>query len=189
MKYVQKIVGESVYLSPVHTDDAETYIRWLNDFRVTDGLGQSTTTLSLREEHEWLERAQSSNGNHDFAIVRLSDDKLLGNGSLFNLRAPSMHAETGLFIGEAENRGKGYGTQALRLLVSYGFFYLNLHNIMLKVFSFNEAAIGMYQKIGFREIGRRRQSYFLNGKRYDDVMMDILREEFPINYIKNAQER
>jgi RimJ/RimL family protein N-acetyltransferase len=168
-------------------DDAETYVRWLNDFQVTDGIGGSTRTMSVKAEREWIESAQSASAQeHQFAIIRLSDDKLLGNCGIFGIHTPSMNAEVGLFIGEGENRGRGYGAQAMRMLLSYGFFYLNLENIMLKAFSFNEPAIRMYEKVGFREIGRRRRSYYLNGKRYDDVFMDILREEFPVNYIRNT---
>ena len=56
---------------------------------------------------------------------------------------------------------------------------------MLGVMSFNERAIACYKKVGFKEIGRRRQSYYLNGKYYDSVYMDILKEEFKKECIKN----
>jgi Acetyltransferases, including N-acetylases of ribosomal proteins len=125
-------------------------------------------------------------GSYQFAIVRKSDDKLLGNCSLHNIHTISRNSEIGLFIGEDENRRRGYGTQVMELLLSYGFFYLNLNNIMLKVFSFNEHAIHVYKKVGFKEFGRRRQNYYLNGQHYDDVFMDILKEEFPVNHIQNA---
>lgn len=186
MKYYQKLVGKQVYLSPIHMDDAEIYVRWLNDFHVTDATGASTRTMNLKSEREWIERAQSSSSEHQFAIVRLSDDKLLGNCGIFGIHSPSMHAEVGLFIGDSENRERGYGTDALNLLLSYAFFYLNLHNIMLKVFAFNERAIHVYEKVGFHEIGRRRQCYYLNGKYHDEVFMDILKDEFPHNHIQNA---
>lgn len=185
MKYFPKIVGENIYLSPMNVDDAEIYVRWLNDFKVTDGTGSSTRVLNLKAEQEWIANALSS-GAYQFAIVRLSDDKLLGNCGIESMRTPSMNAEVGLFIGDSENRERGYGTEALQLLLSYGFFYLNLNNIMLKVFSFNERAIHVYEKVGFKEIGRRRKSYYLNGAYYDDVFMDILKEEFPKSYIQNA---
>ena len=90
-----------------------------------------------------------------------------------------------LFIGDENNRSKGYGKEILKLLLDYGFNYLNLNNIMLTVKSFNERAINCYQKVGFKEIGRRRKSYFLNGKYYDDIYMDILAEEFKESYIRN----
>ena len=85
--------------------------------------------------------------------------------------------EVGLFIGEEENRSKGYGTEALSLHVEYGFNYLNLKNIMLKVFSFNKRAIKSYEKIGFKVFGKRTEDYYLNGKWYDEYFMEILRKE------------
>ncbi len=187
MKYAKKLVGEKVYLSPMHPDDAETYVRWLNDFAVTDGLGSSPRIMNAVAEQEWIVSNLKSLAPQ-FAIVRLSDDVLLGNCGIDSISSPSMHAMVGLFIGEKANRGQGYGTEALRLLLSYGFYYLNLHNIMLKVFSFNENAIRVYEKVGFREFGRRRESCYLDGKYYDDVHMDILKSEFPINYIRNVNQ-
>jgi RimJ/RimL family protein N-acetyltransferase len=86
-------------------------------------------------------------------------------------------AEVGLLIGEEENRSKGYGEEVLKLLLDYGFQYLNLNNVMLRVFSFNERAIQCYKKVGFKEMGRRRQSYYLKGKFHDEVYMDILKCE------------
>lgn len=84
-----------------------------------------------------------------------------------------------------EARNKGYGTEAIQLILDYGFNYLNLNNIKLDVLSFNERAIACYKKCGFKEYGRRRKSEFINGKYYDRISMDILKEEFIQSYIKN----
>ncbi len=175
MKYYKKLVGKKVYLSPMNVEDAETYVKWLNDFSVTDGIGTSNKMMSLEIEKEWI--SQNSN-QYQFAIVRLEDDQLMGNCSIHGLDLSRHTAEVGLFIGDEENRNKGYGQDVLNILLDYGFNYLNLNNIMLKVFSFNERAIRCYEKVGFKEIGRRRQSYYLRCKYYDDVYMDILREEY-----------
>ena len=88
-------------------------------------------------------------------------------------------------IFDENKRSNGYGTESLRLLLDYGFNYLNLNNIHLGVKAFNERAIACYKKVGFKEYGRRREAYFLNGKYYDDVFMDILAREFKGNNIKN----
>lgn len=69
--------------------------------------------------------------------------------------------------------------------MDYGFNYLNLNNIKLDVLSFNKRAIACYKKCGFKEYGRRRKSEFINGKYYDRISMDILKEEFTQSYIKN----
>lgn len=174
MNYFKKLIGKRVYLSPMNVEDVETYVKWLNDFSVTDGLGTSCRITSLENEKEWI--LQNSD-KYQFAIVSLESDKLIGNCGIQGIEQLRQCAEVGLFIGDEENRNKGYGEEALNLLLNYGFDYLNLNNIMLKVFSFNERAISCYKKVGFKEIGRRRQSYYLKGKFYDEVYMDILKGE------------
>ncbi len=174
MKYFKKLVGKRIYLSPMNVEDVNTYVKWLNDFNVTDGLGTSGSITSLESEKAWL---TSNTNQYQFAIVTLEDDLLIGNCGIQALDQLRQCAEVGLFIGEEENRNRGYGEEVLNLLLDYGFDYLNLHNIMLKVFSFNERAINCYKKVGFREIGRRRQSYYLKGRFYDEVYMDILKED------------
>lgn len=174
MKYFKKIVGRHVYLSPMNVEDAETYVRWLNDLSVTDGLGTSCRITSLESEKEWI---MNNSSQYQFAIVTLKDDKLIGNCGIQQIDQLRQCAEVGLFIGDEENRNNGYGEEVLNLILDYGFDYLNLNNIMLKVFSFNERAINCYKKVGFKEIGRRRQSYYLKGKFYDEVYMDVLKED------------
>jgi RimJ/RimL family protein N-acetyltransferase len=175
MKYFRKIEGDELYLSPMSADDAQTYTRWLSDTRVTDGLGSTCRVFTVAQERNWIE---NRSGDYQFAIIRKNDDCLLGNIGFDTVDSDHQRAEVGLFIGEEENRGHGYGAQALRLILDYGFRQLNLRNVMLKLFSFNERAFACYKRVGFREIGRRRQSYYVNGMFYDEIYMDILREEF-----------
>ena len=174
MKYLKKIMGKRVYLSPMNIEDVETYVRWLNDFSVTDGLGTSGIVTSIESEKEWI--IKNSN-QYQFAIVDLENDKLIGNCGIQEIDQGRQCAEIGLFIGDEENRNKGYGEEVMNLLLDYAFDYLNINNIMLKVFSFNERAICCYKKVGFKEIGRRRQAYYLKGKVYDQIFMDVLKGE------------
>lgn len=175
MKYYKKLAGEKIYLSPMNIEDAEIYVKWLNDFNVTDGLGTSNKITTLEAEKEWI--LQNSN-QYQLAIIRLEDNKLIGNCGFHGIDQLRQCADVGLFIGDEENRNKGYGQEALNLLLDYGFNYLNFNNIMLRVFAFNERAINCYKKAGFKEIGRRRKAYYLKGKFHDEVFMDILREEY-----------
>ena len=184
MKYYKKLIGERVYLSPVNVEDAEKYVEWFCDFKMTDGIGKSSSVMTVVSEREWLENSLKNN-DFNFAIVNLETDELIGNCGIMNIKQKDRCAELGIFIGNEENRNKGYGTEVLRLLLDYSFNYLNLHNVHLGVMSFNERAINCYKKVGFKEYGRRRECYFLNGKYYDNVYMDILDSEFEGNYIKN----
>ena len=167
MKYFKKIEGEKVYLSPMNLEDIEKYVKWMNDFSTTDGLGSSSKVTTFESERAWLINNMDKK-EQQFAIVLKETDKLIGNCGFVDINYLHQRGEVGLFIGEEENRSKGYGTEALSLLVDYGFNYLNLKNIMLKVFSFNKRAIKSYEKIGFKVFGKRTEDYYLNG------MMNIL---------------
>jgi RimJ/RimL family protein N-acetyltransferase len=81
-------------------------------------------------------------------------------------------------IGEASCRGKGYGTEATRLMLDYAFTALGLHNVLLTVYEFNAAGRHVYEKAGFKEIGRRRQCRWLAGRLWDEIFMDCLATEF-----------
>ena len=104
----------------------------------------------------------------------LENDELIGNIGLMDIDHINRKAEVGLFIGEPENRSMGYGTEALRLILKYGFETLNLHNIMLHVHSDNQRAIACYNKVGFHEFGCRREAIYKNGSYFDLVHMEIL---------------
>ena len=175
--YYKKIEGERIYLSPMCVEDAPKYVKWMNDFKVTDGLNGSQNLVTLESEKEWIEK-NNRDGNFQFAIVTQENDELIGNCGYNELDLVNSKATIGIFIGEEENRNKGYGTEALNLLIEYGFAYLNLNSIMLSVYSFNDRAIACYKKVGFKEIGRRREAYLKQNERYDDIYMDILRKEF-----------
>jgi len=95
-----------------------------------------------------------------------------------NLDHINRTAEVGIFIGEKSCWNKGYGEEAMRLLLDYAFNILNLESIMLNVYAFNTRAIRCYRKIGFKEIGRRRRARRIQGTSYDIIYMDLLAEEF-----------
>lgn len=183
MKYFKKLLGEKIYLSPRNTEDVEKFTEWMNDFHTTDYTGRSAYIITLEGEKKYFE--ENIDKNYNFFIVTLDTDKLIGTVGLEDYNAINRTATLGIFIGDKEVRNKGYGTEVIRLILDYGFNYLNLNNIKLDVMEFNERAIACYKKCGFKEYGRRRKAEFVNGKYYDRISMDILAEEFENSYIKN----
>ncbi|MCL2446262.1 MAG: GNAT family N-acetyltransferase [Oscillospiraceae bacterium] len=176
-KYFEKIPGERLFLSPQNPNDAETYAKWLNDPAVTVPLGGYSMMFSQARVHKQLEDSEDTSA-HWYSIVLREGERLIGNVSLKDINAAHRSATLGIFIGEQADRGCGYGTEATRLMLDYGFNTLNLHNIQLQVLANNEQAIACYEKVGFREIGRRREAEFHGGKYFDVVHMDILSHEF-----------
>lgn len=177
MKYFEKIKGKRIYLSPLSLEDSEIYTKWLNGISISDGLGSTHKVVSLEGEKEWLSNVLK-NGDYTFAIIKRDGNTLLGNASIMDVNPVCRTGTLGIFIGEQKERNKGYGAEALKLLLDYGFNILNLNNINLAVFSFNKNAIACYKKIGFKEYGVRHECYFLNGKYYDEILMEILRKDY-----------
>lgn len=176
MKYFRKMVGERLYLAPINPDDGVTFVKWLNDEAVAKDFGQYTRLVSSQSDLQWL--FEPSSGVHRYSIVLNDGDALIGHISLHDINHLNRNAFLGIFIGEQEHRGKGYGAEAIRLILGFGFNTMNLNNIMLSVHADNLAGIACYKKVGFREVGRRREWVFKNGKYIDVIYMDILAREF-----------
>lgn len=183
MKYFKKLIGDRIYLSPRNNEDVEKFTEWMNDFEVTDYTGRSGSLMSLEGEKRYLE--ENYNPEATFSIVTLDGDKLIGTVGLENINWINRTAILGIFIGDKDYLSKGFGTEAIRLILDYGFNYMNLHSIKLDLISCNERALKCYKKCGFREVGRSRENKFVNGKYFDTISMDILSSEFKESYIRN----
>lgn len=181
--YHKKMVGEKCYLSPINPEDFEKYTKWINDMEVSAGMVFASSIMTPTMEREALERLSKSNAN--FAIIDKSKDELIGNVGFPRMDQINRTAEIGIFIGNKEYWGKGYGVEAIKLILDFGFNILNLHNIYLKVYSYNKQAIRCYKKAGFKEVGRLREAKQIAGQRYDEVYMDILASEYKSIYIED----
>jgi RimJ/RimL family protein N-acetyltransferase len=113
-----------------------------------------------------------------YSIVDLETDELIGNCGFADIDLANRNAEVGIFIGNKEFWNKGYGTEALSLLLDYGFRALNLHNVMVNANENNKGAIRCYEKIGFKRIGIRREALQRNLEIINDVFMDLLTDDF-----------
>ncbi|SCL87639.1 GNAT family N-acetyltransferase [Sporanaerobacter sp. PP17-6a] len=181
--YFKKIVGQKCYLSPINEEDYEKYTEWVNDMEVAAGLIFASNLIGPEAEKLTLERL--SIDGYNFAIIDIKKDELIGNCGFPKLDQLNKAGEVGIFIGNKDYWGKGYGQEVLKLLLDFGFNILNLHNISLKVYSFNQQAIKCYKKVGFKEAGRIRESKFIAGKAYDEIFMDILDKEYESVYIND----
>ena len=175
MKYFPKIVGTRLYLSPMNIEDAPIYVKWLNDKTVSENIGCDINVMTLDSEKEWIRKNQN---NYNFAIILKDKDQLIGNCGFADIDLIHRNATLGIFIGDEDNRGKGYGKEAIKLLLEYGFNNLNLNNIMLNVYSFNKKAIKVYESLGFKTFGTRHKSHYFKGNFYDEIQMEILKEEY-----------
>jgi RimJ/RimL family protein N-acetyltransferase len=174
--YYKKLVGKKCYLSPIDLNDAEKYTEWLNDLEVIANLGPLYSgIINVEGEKEVLKDLSQK---HNYSIVDIETNELIGNCGFLEIDNVNQIAEIGIFIGNKSFWNKGYGTEAMTLLVDYGFKALNLYNILLRVCSFNERAIKCYEKTGFKIIGKRREALRRGDKKFDAIFMDILPDEF-----------
>lgn len=178
---ILNIVGDLVALGPQRRDLLPLYQRWVNDFEVTRNLGLGLYPVTWEAEEAWFARMGAQQpGGRDVAFTIYEREHLrpIGNTGLHEIDHRHGTAEFGIMIGEKDCWGKGYGTEATRLMLAYGFAGLGLHNIMLRVYAYNERGLRAYRRAGFREIGRRREARRLGGHAYDVVYMDCLATEF-----------
>lgn len=175
---IVNIVGEKVALGPYRHDLLPLYTRWINDFEVTRTLSLRLGPLTAEQEEEWYERANRSETVVNFTIYERATMRPIGNTGFHNVDHLHRTAEFGILIGEKECWSRGYGTETTTLVLRYGFTCLHLHSIMLHVHAYNERAIRVYRKAGFRDAGRIRECHALDGKLHDVLIMDCLSTEF-----------
>ncbi|TVR73926.1 MAG: N-acetyltransferase [Sphaerobacteraceae bacterium] len=181
------LAGDKVYLGQVRRDLAPVYRRWLNDLRVARTMGiisYQGLPLTDEDEFDWFDSVRADKGEVMFGIYELGAGRPVGNCGLSETRIPNRSAEFGIAIGEQDARGKGYGTEATRLALDYGFNILGLHHIWLKCVEFNHAGIRAYEKAGFQQAGRLREAWQLGGKQYDVLLMDVLARDFESPVVK-----
>lgn len=172
--------GELVRLRAFEFDDLERCYRWLNDCEVTRYLEAGRYPLSKENEREWLENAaRRRSGFPDvFLAIETKDGVHIGNIGLHEASPEHRRATLGVMIGEKDCWSNGYGTDAIRTLLRFGFRQMNLNRIELTTLDFNERAQACYRNCGFVEEGRRRQDRFIDGEYRDLLVMGILRSDW-----------
>jgi RimJ/RimL family protein N-acetyltransferase len=171
--------GELVRLGPVERDYLPCYVEWLNDWEVRRFL---TPTLphpyTMQDEEDWFNRQRNESGSRYFAILTRAEGRVIGNCGLSQIDWTNQNAIFGIFIGDKNYWGKGFGTDATRALLRYAFDEANLRRIELEVFAFNPRGMRVYEKCGFKLEGTRRQALYREGQWHDEHIMAILRDEW-----------
>ncbi len=170
--------GEKVALGPLRQDLLPLYNRWLNDFGVIRTLNVGIRPRSLDVEREWYEEAQSGRGEISFTVYDRGTWAPIGITDLHRISQIDQRAEFGIHIGDKRYWDRGFGTEATALTLDYGFNGLNLHTILLRVFSYNRRAIKVYQRVGFKPAGCWRGAHRVGGQAFDVLFMDCLATEF-----------
>jgi RimJ/RimL family protein N-acetyltransferase len=174
------IAGDRVVLRSWEREDVQ--LRWDAD-QTSD-----TSEIRLRDWHEpprsLVQREQefeAEQNEPDATVVSLiiqAEGRAVGDINFFAIDTRNRNAEVGLSIWRAEDRCRGYGTDAMRAMLRWGFRHLNLHRVQLSVSPQNAVAVHVYEKLGFVVEGRRREHHYDDGCYQDEVIMGLLHREF-----------
>ena len=174
--------GKLVRLSAFDPEEVgRAFANWFRDSELTRLFGSlpqhlesaKSVTRSLEKDAE-----EMSLETYYFSIRTLDEDKLIGDVDLDIVTWPGRDAFVGISIGDREYWSKGYGTDAMNTLLRFAFTEINLRRVTLTVFEYNPRAIRSYEKAGFRHEGHLRQFLNREGRRWNELYMGILREEW-----------
>ncbi len=170
------LTAEKVRLRPVQEDDLAHFQHWLADDELRRWLGSVGEQPSVAEEFDWYVSKRQDPDTILWAIES-ADGALAGNIEL-RLNALNRRAEVGIGIFDREQWGKGYGTEAMRLVLGYAFGELKLNRVELSTDEENVRAIRSYEKCGFVREGLMRKHRLIDGRPIDSVMMAVIRSDW-----------
>lgn len=175
--YYKKLIGEKIYLSPMDIEnESKIMTKWVNeDQEVAYFNGFYGSLLGEEKVKEMLNKWNE--GPFSFSIVSLDKNEFVGHISLFGMDSHEQYATMGIYIGK-EYRQKGYGKEAIQLLIDYAFTTQRFNAIHLEVYAYNTNAYQAYKKLGFVECGRWHQVRYHEGRSQDVILMELLREDY-----------
>lgn len=164
--------GKKIYLSSMSESDIENVVKWRNHVR---DKFINRELLTVRSQNEWLNKVVRQ-GKAVQYVIFTKEGRGIGSVFLKDIDKRNKKAEFGIFIGEEEAQGKGYGSEAAGLMIKYGFQELGLHKIILRVFAFNKNAIKSYENAGFVQEGYLKDEVYVENTFYDIVLMGIIKD-------------
>ncbi len=171
------LAGDGIELRPHARSNYELYGRWYSDSEVWNLTSWTAEPLRPREVERLFENREVSTTERSFAIHRTGERAPVGIISLMNISKAHASADLSIIVGEADDRGRGHGSEAIRTLLDHAFDDLGLRRVGLSVFAFNEAAINTYERLGFHREGRLRNAIKRDDTYYDAILMSMLGSE------------
>lgn len=171
--------GARVRLTALTTNDLPIIARWHQDgefLRLFDA--RPAHPKSEPELAQWLEERHKTSDGFLFAVRPLDSDDLLGYVELDEILWPHQVCGIAACIGDATDRGKGYGYEAMQLALAFAFHELNLHRVQITAFSYNERSTALAEKLGFQREGVFRGFLQRDGQRHDMYLYGLLRHEW-----------
>lgn len=172
------ISGKNVLVRPVEREDLKDILDWSSDFEMKEISSFSINFLCKDEIAQRLEESGKSHEIYEFAIVNKESKKMIGECILKDLDYANKRCLCDIYIGDKESVDKGYGTEALKLIMKFAFSELGLNRIGLWVFDFNKRAMRCFKKCGMKVEGIMRDGVYRDGRYHDVYFMGILKGEY-----------
>ncbi len=170
--------GKRLFLRPYEKSDAKIILPYRNDPEVMKYLIPGIPyPLSVIEEERWIEDQSKETERKSFAIILKETGEYIGGCGFNEINWKARVATVGIFLGQPF-WNRGFGTEALQILIDFAFAELNMNKLKLFVFSFNKRAIRSYEKNGFKVEGILRQEIFRDGQYQDEIVMGLLASEW-----------
>lgn len=176
--------GKDIRFGPIdHEKDPEIESKWTHDSEFMRMMeinpARPMSAAIIKKQYEKLEKQLDEDKNsYYFAIRAKEDDRLIGKAMIQWIEWTNGNGWVQLGIGSAEDRCKGYGSQALNMLARFAFAELNLFRVSARVPEYNQAAIAFFKKFGFVEEVRRRQALDRDGRRWDLIVFGLLNSDW-----------
>jgi RimJ/RimL family protein N-acetyltransferase len=175
---IKFLEGDRIYLRPVEAEDLDAYYTFLMDPEMNKWTG-TQTVFSKHSAANWIERiATPSEERVDLMILTQTSNQLIGEVVLNDIDTVNRRANIRIAISGENSRGQGYGTEAMLLMLRHAFGTLQLHRVELAVYAFNERALHVYEKLGFKREGVQRDYLYWNFKYHDAITMSLLAPEY-----------
>ena len=180
MNEKNSLQGNRVRLTALKKKDVSTIVQWHEDIGFLRLLDSNAAVPKSEDEIvSWIDECAKDHTIINLGIRLLEREMLVGTIGIFNIEWSNKVGDIVIGIGDRQNWGKGYGTEALDLIIYYAFNELNFHRLGINVLSYNERAIALYERTGFQREGVMREFGMRDGKRYDLIFYGMLRNEWP----------
>lgn len=167
------LFGKRIYLRPIEKKDLEILNKWKNDERTFKFLGGGFNPISIDQQSYWMESMIDLTGsNRRYLICELETNEPLGIAGLYDINWIHRSSEVGLYIGNEEQRGKGYASESFEIVEKLASNYLNLRKFRLNVVKNNEDALKLWTNLNFIEVGKLNEERYIDGEYYDVIIME-----------------
>ena len=177
MQPAEFIRGRRVSLGPIDLADIDTYVRWINDPAIRPYVNRPWPTTA-HEERRRIETLVAAENAVGFAIHLRDGNRLIGRTAIWNIHRVNRSGLFTIYIGDESMRSRGLGKEATALTTLHAMEGLNLNRLELEVFAYNERALHVYEWLGFRQEGVRREAKFHAGRYHDAIQMAILKRDW-----------